>query len=624
MADSSAAVGTSGSPARTVRDRARPSIDRELPIAPRLRRAAISLLPLALGLAFWVYSVATYHLDTTGLFGLFGSVSLLFPLGLLLLILGSVRELIRPTQSDVILGLYLVALVVVIHATVPLIASHEPEYQWVYKHIGVIQDFKANGRVTNSNNIYQEWPALFAAIAGISSSTGVSPFTVAIWSPLGFELLDCLVLLAIFRILTNDRRVVFLGVMLFESIVSWVAQDYLSPEAFAYVLWFGLVLIVLRYLCWQPVTAAVGRADGWSRRRLAGLRAFLLRGSDLPVYGAPVSRRAVIAVTVAVFFVMVAAHQLAPYIALISLAAFAVLGVLRPRWLIGLLALIAILFLVPRYSLISKQYGGLLSSFDIFQNATVHSAQIAGSTAEAFTARVVDAMSILTWLATLAIVLKSRRRMGHVIIPAILAFAPFAILFGQSYGGEAPNRVFLFSVPWCAFLIAQSIHGLRRRWLRAGVIGATIAATLAAGLQGLYGPLKADTFTQVEIHASQWVYRHMPAHSTLITPDQGFPDPDVANADTLNVLPFPVDNSRRTARLTAGSVAALDSWIRSIYLPGNIYLVTSRGVSDWALYYKTPAAALTLGTRLRHTVGWTVFYRNSQVTVFQFHPRATH
>ncbi len=618
MADHVTAVGTSTD--RLVRPETRPSPDVLRVPRSAMRHGIVALLPLALALGFWIYSLATYRLASTGLWGLFGSVSILFPAGLVLMVLGFVFELSRRRPSAVVLGVYLLALVVVIHATVPLLFGHEPEYQWVYKHIGIIQDFKANGHVTDSSNIYQEWPALFAAVAGVSASTGVSPFTIAIWSPLAFELLDCLVLLAVFRVLTRDVRVAFLGVVLFESINAWVAQDYLSPEALAYVLWFGVVLLVVRYLCWQPVARAASAQAGWLRRRLVALRGFLTRGTVLPAFDRTADRRLVIATTVLVFGVIVVAHQLAPYVGLLSIGALTLAGVVRPRWLILVLGAITIGFLVPRYGLISSQYGGLLSSFDIFQNATVHSAQVAGSESEELSARLVDAVSILTWLATVGIVLRSFRSLGRVLIPAILAFAPFVILFGQSYGGEAPNRVFLFSVPWCAFLIAQAIVGLRRPSLRALTIVVAIGLMLAAGLQGLYAPLKVDTFTTAEINGSEWVYRHMPKRSTLITPDEDFPDPDVANDDTLNVLPFPIDSSRRTIELTNGNVAALDSWVGSLRL-SHAFLVTSRGESDWALYYKTPQAALTLGRSLRHAADWKVFYSNPDVTVFEFKPK---
>ena len=316
---------------------------------------------------------------------------------------------------------------------------------------------------------------------------------------------------------------------------------------------------------------------------------------------------------------MVATHQLAPYIALVTLGAFALLDILRPRWLIFVLAAIAILFLIPRYGIISSQYGGLLSSFDVFQNASVKSAAIAGSAAETLTAHAVDAMSALTWLVTAAIVLRSVRSPGRVIVAAILAFAPFVILFGQSYGGEDAEP----RVPVLGAVVRQLPD-------RAGDPAITAAqAARRGGDRDLRrrphrrapGPVRTaedlDTFTPAEIAASTWLYRHVPLHSTIIAPDENFPGQDVANTDTLNLLGFPIDASHRTKALTNGNVAALNSWIRSLRAP-HTFLVTSRGERIWADYYGSPRAALTHGRSLRRAKGWSLFYSNPHVQVFRF------
>ena len=57
--------------------------------------------------------------------------------------------------------------------------------------------------------------------------------------------------------------------------------------------------------------------------------------------------------------------------ALIGLGAFALLDVVRRGWLLLLmLATIAVGFLALRYNVISSQYGGLFTGFDVFENAS--------------------------------------------------------------------------------------------------------------------------------------------------------------------------------------------------------------------------------------------------------------
>jgi len=211
----------------------------------------------------------------------------------------------------VVLALYIVALVIVIHATVPLL-SHAPEYSWVYKHIGVARTLAANGRVSNPNNIYQDWPALFAALAGISKESGVNVFGIARWAPLAFELLNCLMLFAIFRVLSRDRRVPALGVVLFEIAAAWVGQDYLSPQAFDYVLWLGFVLIMVRWLLMAEPASTRGGA-------VARLQAYARRGADLPL-GRDAGHTLAVVAALLIFATMVVTHQLTPYIAIAASA----------------------------------------------------------------------------------------------------------------------------------------------------------------------------------------------------------------------------------------------------------------------------------------------------------------
>ena len=80
--------------------------------------------------------MATLRLDSVGLYGLLAAFNAWFFVGVAVLIVGFAAELNRATPALWILALYLLAVVVVIDATVPLL-FHTPEYWWVYKHIGV-------------------------------------------------------------------------------------------------------------------------------------------------------------------------------------------------------------------------------------------------------------------------------------------------------------------------------------------------------------------------------------------------------------------------------------------------------------------------------------------------------
>jgi hypothetical protein len=509
-----------------------------------------------------------------------------------------------------ILALHVIAIVVVIYATVPLLFD-SPEYSWVYKHIGVALSLKANGQVTIPTDIYQAWPTFFSALAAVSSLSGTSPLTFATWAPLFFELANCLVLFAIFRSLTRDSRIPILAVLLFECFVSWVGQDYLSPQAFAYLLWFALVLVILRWLSgWAPS----GPPTWWLTR----VRTHVLRGFEYRPAPPVATRMTAAILTITLFVVIVTSHQLTPYIGLIGLAGLAMLDLMRPRWLLPYLAFIAIGFLLTRYHLVSSQYGGLFSSFNVVQNAS-GTVKVHGSSAQAFTATVVHVLAFGMWLTALAVIVRSARSLGRVVIPAVLGFSPFVILFVQSYGGEAVYRVFLFSAPWCAYLIATAIVQLRWSAVRHIATVFVPAAALLAGLQGLYGPVAVEAFTPAEVNASQWLYSHAPKGSTFILGVDNFPVLETATYNSYHLQVMPSDPQLGEDWLNAGDLTEVDLWAGS--LPGTeTFLVVSDSMGAYSAYYGFPTGYVQLRQELPSASDWTLAFKNRNATIYRFTP----
>jgi len=569
--------------------------------------SAAFVVPLGGGLGAWIVSLTQLHLGSVGLYGLLASAGPLFFLGITLVIAGFAVEVTRIRPRQWVLGLHVAAMVVIIHATVPLL-SHAPEWQWVYKHVGIAQTLSSNGRVTNPNNIYQEWPALFAAIGGISSESGVGLFALARWAPIAFELLDCLVLFAVFRAFTRDARVSILAVAIFEVIVTWVGQDYLSPQAFAYLLWLGFVFIMVRWL--------LVAEPRYGRGRLARAQARLRRGIQLAHTSDAAMRPVAVAVALCIFAAIVVAHQLTPYIGLVALAALTLLDLVRPRWLIAAAAVMTIGFLIPRYHLIAAQYGGLLSSFNFFQNAT-GKIGLNASAAEAFTANSVRILAVGVWLITVALCIRAWRAPGRLLVPAVLAFSPFVVLSGNAYGGEAIYRVFMFSAPWCALLAAQAICRCRLAAVRfaATALGLGVAVLLA--MQGLYGPVAVDTFSDAEVNASLWLYGHVPSGSALILAANNFPVSEVANSGRDKLTQLPADPQNDANYINAASLTAVDNWVAGLRNPHS-YLVFSQSMDVYAKFFGAPAGLGVLKTKVSTAPEWRLTYQNGGVRVYRF------
>ncbi len=583
----------------------RPAIRR-----PRVRIPAQFAI-LAAGLCAWAYGLDRLHQPTIGSYGLLASSNVWFVLGIALLVVGFVFELRRAQLRIWLLGVYLVALIVAIHSTVPIMYG-SPEYAWVYKHIGVIQSLGHYGRVTDSSDIYQQWPALFAGAAAIASLGHIGPMSYATWGPLWFELADALLLLGLFRLLAGERRVAYLAVLLFTGLISWVGQDYLSPQAFSYLLWLGLLLILLRWLRRPSSPAAHGR--------LARLRAPLLAGLQRQADVGGAARAAAVALVALLYFAIVAAHQLTPYAALAGVGALTILDLLRPRWLLLLLAAIAGAYLAPRYGLISHNFGGLFSGGNPIANAsgargTYHSGP------QATTATIVRGLAAAMWVGALLALalLRQRRSLGKVAIPAALAFSPFLILGAQSYGGEAIYRVYLFSAPWCALLIAQALSTVslpRRLPVRWPLAGAVSLAVLFAGLQGLYGPVPVDAFTRSELNASSWLYAHAPRGSMIVLPVDNFPALDVADYSAYDLELMPSDPQLGASWLDEGNLSAVQTWIATLgHSTG--YLVVSRSMSASATYYGAPRGYHRLVATVPTALRTAVVYHNADVTIYR-------
>ena len=129
------------------------------------------------------------------------------------------------------------------------------------------------------------------------------------------------------------------------------------------------------------------------------------------------------------------------------------------------------------------------------------------------------------WSATAVCVLSYRRRIAIVAIPIVLAMAPFSLIMLNSYGGEAVNRIFLFSSPWCALIIAMRLEDLARmpmlRWAAVGFF-ALFAALGSAQAQD-FGQYPTLQVPQGEISASAYFLDHAPPDAMLVLAVPDFP-----------------------------------------------------------------------------------------------------
>ena len=107
----------------------------------------------------------------------------------------------------------------------------------------------------------------------------------------------------------------------------------------------------------------------------------------------------------------------------------------------------------------------------------------------------------------------------------MLAAVPFFFLVLTNYAGEAIYRVFLFSSPWCALIIARRLATLTRMpmpWLTALGVWVLFAALGSAQSQD-FGMYPMSQIPAAEITASAYFLDHAPPRATLVLAASNFP-----------------------------------------------------------------------------------------------------
>jgi len=434
-----------------------PRLTVEAPVAPGWTltlRPVDALLPVSILL--WAIGVRQTNVAHLGPYGLIGALPIVFYAGLAVLVVSAGIELGRPTPSRIRMALYAVTLVVMLYGTAPLVYP-EGRYSWLYKTIGVVQYVNAHGQLDRTIDVYQNWPGFFAFAAWFDKVAGVaSPLVYAKWAQLVFELAALPLLHMAYTALSLPVRQRWLAILLYSA-SNWIGQDYFSPQALGTLLSLGVVAIALRWMF-------AGNAAGPSRWLHQEEQDHDVR----PRYWARWRiRRAMpfVVTLILVFFVLTFSHELSPYVVMLQIGCLAIAGLVRPRWVPMVLAGVAVGYFLPRFAFVNSHFG-LLSSFGkFFSNAAPPSASSAsGASAEPQSQRLIQdasaALSLGIWVTAVVGAWLRRRSRRTALALVLLAFSPIVVLGLGAYGDEGILRVYLFSLPWAAALVAAALAPL--------------------------------------------------------------------------------------------------------------------------------------------------------------------
>jgi hypothetical protein len=546
----------------------------------------------------WIWAVAETDIDRVGDLGLLGTIHPLYFVAPVLCVAGFVAELLRGARRPWILAAYVVMVILIIHATTPLLLD-QPQHMWAYRGVGVVELIASRGTASGADDVYQRWPAAPAAAAQLATISGVDPMRLVAWAPVPVNLAASVLLFAIARTLTADRRVAYLTILLFQC-VNW---DYLGPQGLAFLLSLTAVLVVVRWLRPADPPRPWARLPGPSAGRRPGR---LCRLAALGAF-------ALIMTTLA------AAHPVAPFVAAGAVVMLTVFGIVRPWWTAAIAVAIPLFYL----GLVDGSY---VDGLDALPH-TADMAAAGGSRGQEITAVTVRTLALVVWFLALLAAFRDRRSMGRVLTPLTLAVLPFALALAGDHGGEAIHRVYLFSAPWCALLIADMACQLRwPRALRAGLAAVTICAMLFATVQGRHGQLLVDRQLATEVAAARHLYERGRPGAAIVLAAPNFPTRLTATYDQFNRgLPHDPDLISGAGlvdvRLTDAYLPLIERYVRSI--PGTTrYLVISDGMRRYAAYFGVlPDGSLDqLDATLAAAPQWTVFYRNPDVVIYELTP----
>jgi hypothetical protein len=601
---------------------------------PALDRAHLHVADLFLpaSLALWVLGVRRTNATAMGPYGLPAVLPIVFYAGLALLVVSAGTELARRRPSRWRMSMHVVALVVMLYGTAPLVYS-QGRYSWLYKTIGVVQYVNAHGQLNRHIDIYQNWPGFFALAAWFGKVAGIaSPLAYAKWAQLVFELAALPLLYLIYGALSLTDRQRWLALLLYSA-SNWIGQDYFSPQALGTLLSLGIMAIALRWLY-------VGNSSVSHRRDQESLPADHAARERRAM---PPPRTAAFCVTLAfVFFVLTLTHELSPYMLAVQLGALGVARLLRPWWLGIALAAIAVGYLLPRFAFVNSHYGLLNSIGSFFSNAAPPSFKVGDvPRSQLLIERCADALSVImlglavtgAWL---------RRRSGRAVLALVLlAFSPVILLAIQAYGQEGILRVYLFSLPWTAALAASALVSkpgshraartggavFRRPQLVQGALRAPAALGLILALffPAFFGDDSFNTMPQQEVATISSFLQRAPAGPVYPAID------NAPLADTARYNLFPLKaifggNSLMGEASVLPDIATLISNNSAIYTHGvePAYVLVSPSMIAYNRAYEvTPSSNITiLLASLAKSHSWKLIVNQAGTMIYEFKPPA--
>jgi hypothetical protein len=535
---------------------------------------------------------------------------------------------LRGGERPALLAFQMLATIILLYGvTVPL--QDEPSFNVVYRHAGIVDHLLGGGALDPSIDAYFNWPGFFILAEFLVDLTGLdSVLPIAPYAPMVFNLLALPALVVIAKAAVSDWRGAWVGVWIFY-LTNWAGQDYLAPQAYAFLLFLALAGAML--------TTLAGHVDGpqrwWLRfaaaaRKLIGRRADAPTGPDevRPPEVTRLERSGVVLTCTILLAAIVASHQLTPFAALLLLLTLIAARRTTARWLPMIAALLIAAWLTfPAVDYLGG-HGRELVSDALTVGSTVSAnvgQRVSGSDDHLTIVFLRIALTSVLWLLAAYGIVRMLRNGRSAPSHALLAFVPLILAMLQPYGGEVLIRAYLFALPFVAILVAWALFpALGRAWTWRRSVGLLLASCvlMTLFLFTRYGNERAFLYTPDEREAVAYIYDNADAGDVVAAAstdvpwqDRRYDDFDYQLVSRLVPPPLEPESPRDLADRVA---RALDDRTEGA---SNAYLLLTRS----QLNYEHMMGSLPWGTvrdleeGAVQSTGLQLVYENADAMVFE-------
>jgi hypothetical protein len=476
---------------------------------------------------------------------------------------------LRRGLSVPLLAAHVCLLVLMLHAS-PIFIEGNVRYAWSWKHLGLVDYYNRHGTPDpglRELRVYQNWPGFFVFMSAFTRALGLdNARPIALWSPPVFQLLNILALQAVFGLLTKNVRVIWLSIWFFV-VANWVGQEYFSPQAMSLFLYLVTLAVVLR---------AFGtgvKMPRWAQRSVRVTQAFVIKPGPLSV----AQRRGYAVITALLVAAIAVSHPLTPIVLVVTLTLLTVFRAVRSFWIpLGAAAATVGWMLSGARSIMIDQGRELWSEFGmVTANAGSNIGASRLNAEQQNVALAGRAVVVLIGLLAVAGFIRAWRAGRWELAAALMVVGPSIIIVGGAYGGEVLFRVFLFALPFLAFLAACGIYAAPMRGAFRLFLVLGLSATLLVGtLFAYYGKEQWYYFTNGEVRAAEILYRTGRPGSVIVEGSPNYPNRS-ENYERFTYVPISREPADTWKRILKDPVDTLQDWLSDRrYTTG--YLIITR------------------------------------------------